>query len=95
MPLGAILESDFWNTYIKKGNVLLVSKGQLDADNIFTLNDGILRMSLDNEAYERAGLQGRQAKFANQPGLMKRRRFCEDPEISIHIPELIHKPSSG
>ncbi|KAI5800082.1 ribonuclease P 40kDa subunit-domain-containing protein [Geopyxis carbonaria] len=75
MPLGAILEPDFFNTYVKAGNILLLSHGRLGVDNIFTLSDGVLRLSLDNEAYEKAGLQGRPAVFGNGPGVMKRRRF--------------------
>lgn len=75
VPLGAILEPDFFNTYIKSGNILLLSCGRLDVDNIFTLSDGVLRMSLDTESYERAGLQGKPSKFGNGPGVMKRRRF--------------------
>jgi len=75
MPLSGILEHDFFNVYIKAGNVLLLSHGRLDVDNIFCLSDGVLRMSVDNESYEKAGLQGRPAKFGNGPGVMRRRRF--------------------
>ena len=77
MPLSAILEPAFFNTCIKSGNVLLLSHGHLDVENIFCLSGGILRMSLDTEAYERAGLQGKPSKFGNGPGVMKRRRFCK------------------
>lgn len=75
IPLGAILESEFFNTHIKKGNIILISKGQLDTDDLFTLCDGVLRMILNNESYERAGIQGRPAQWGNGPGLAKRRRF--------------------
>ncbi|KAI5855928.1 ribonuclease P 40kDa subunit-domain-containing protein [Tricharina praecox] len=87
MPLGAILEPDFFNTYIKSGNILLLSHGRLDVDNIFTLSDGVLRMSLDTEAYERAGLQGQPSKFGNGPGVMKRRRFVV--ELNLRSPSYL------
>ncbi|KAF8252284.1 hypothetical protein K440DRAFT_633551 [Wilcoxina mikolae CBS 423.85] len=75
MPLSTILEPSFFNTLIKSGNILLLSHGRLDVENSFCLSDGVLRMSLDTETYERAGLQGKPSKFGNGPGLMKRRRF--------------------
>jgi hypothetical protein len=87
MPLSAILEPAFFNTYIKSGNILLLSRGRLDVENIFCLSEGVLRMSLDTETYERAGLQGQPAKFGNGPGVMKRRRFGESSVNSIHLSE--------
>lgn len=84
MPLSAILEPDFFNTHIKAGNILLLTHGRLDVDNIITLSDGILRLSLDTEAYERAGLQGKPSKFGNGPGVMKRRRFLV--ELNLRSP---------
>jgi len=57
------------------GNILLLSYGHLDVENSFCLFDGVLRMSLDTETYERSGLQGKPSKFGNGPGVMRRRRF--------------------
>jgi hypothetical protein len=84
MPLSAILEPAFFNNYIKSGNILLLSRGRLDVENIICLSDGVLRMSLDTETYERAGLQGQPAKFGNGPGVMKRRRFGESSYCELH-----------
>lgn len=78
MPLGAILEPVFFDTFIKTGNVLLLSHGRIDVDNVFSLSDGVLRMSLSKNAYEKAGIVGRPSKFGAGPSL-KRQRWCASP----------------
>ncbi|KAI5788135.1 ribonuclease P [Pyronema domesticum] len=81
MPLGHILEPAFFNLHIKSGNILLLSRGKLDAENLFMISDGILRMSLDTETYERAGLVGRPARYANSTGAGKRRRWMVEVDM--------------
>lgn len=87
MPLSGILEPDFFNAYIKTGNILLLSQGVIGIDNVFCLSDGILRMSLDKEAYEKAGLVGKPAKFGNGSGVMKRRRWLV--ELNLRAPNYL------
>lgn len=58
MKLGEILESEFLNSYIKQGNILMLSEGRPLVDNRFELYDGTLRMELTRPTYERCGLQG-------------------------------------
>jgi ribonuclease P/MRP protein subunit RPP40 len=58
MKLGEVLESAFLQTYIKTGNVAMLSEGRMLVDNRFELYDGVLRMELDRPTYERCGLQG-------------------------------------
>ncbi|KAA8909148.1 ribonuclease P 40kDa subunit-domain-containing protein [Sphaerosporella brunnea] len=87
MPLGEILEPTFFNTHIKSGNILLLSRGRLDVENIICLSDGVLRMNLDTETYERAGLQGQPAKCGNGSGAMKRRRFVV--ELNLRSPSYL------
>jgi ribonuclease P/MRP protein subunit RPP40 len=58
MKLGEILESEFLNTYIKQGNIMMLSEGRPLVDNRFELHSGILRLELDRQTYERCGLQG-------------------------------------
>ncbi|KAI9899535.1 hypothetical protein N3K66_005996 [Trichothecium roseum] len=58
MGLGDILEKNFLS-HIKQGDILMVSEGKANVDDMFTLKDGILEMYLDKETYERAGLVGR------------------------------------
>ncbi|KAI0882978.1 ribonuclease P 40kDa subunit [Annulohypoxylon maeteangense] len=59
MRLGQVLEGDFFTEYVKIGNIMMLSEGRVDSDNVFSLKEGILTMYLDKEAYERAGLVGK------------------------------------
>lgn len=58
MKLGEIIESEFLETYIKLGNIMMLSEGRPLVDNLFQLYEGKLRMELDKQTYERCGLQG-------------------------------------
>ncbi|QDS74428.1 hypothetical protein FKW77_006121 [Venturia effusa] len=54
-----IVTGDFFNQYIKAGNVLMRSEGRPGVDNLFSLLDGKLRLELDKATYERCGLVGK------------------------------------
>jgi ribonuclease P/MRP protein subunit RPP40 len=56
--LSDILAPDFLNTYIKHGNIAMLSEGRPLVDNRFELYAGVLRLELDRQTYERCGLQG-------------------------------------
>jgi ribonucleases P/MRP protein subunit RPP40 len=56
------------------GNVIMVSEGRIGVDDIFSLNGGVLRLSLVKETYEKAGLVGKPARFGGTQG--KRSRWC-------------------
>ncbi|KAI2487748.1 Ribonuclease P 40kDa Rpp40 protein [Pyrenophora tritici-repentis] len=58
MKLGEIIESDFMNSYIKQGNVMMLSEGRPLLNDRFELYEGVLRMELTRPTYERCGLQG-------------------------------------
>jgi len=60
-----IISGDFFNVYIKTGDVLMVSEGRPHVDNCFTLSQGVLRLDLDKATYERCGLVG---KPVSSPG---------------------------
>ncbi|KAH8154360.1 uncharacterized protein LAJ45_02128 [Morchella importuna] len=86
-PLSALLETGFLNKYIKSGDVIMLSQGRVDADNIYTLTSGILRLSLRHETYETAGLVGKPARFGNTAGSKRPRRYLvehnlRDPSMS-------------
>ncbi|KAF2667625.1 hypothetical protein BT63DRAFT_441234 [Microthyrium microscopicum] len=59
MTLLEVISGDFFNYYIKTGNIFLLSEGRPHIDNRFSLKDGILRLELDKPTYERCGLTGR------------------------------------
>ncbi|KAL6703272.1 hypothetical protein ACN47E_010060 [Coniothyrium glycines] len=58
MKLSEILESEFLNSYIKQGNIMMLSEGRPLVDNRFHIYEGTLRMELNKPTYERCGLQG-------------------------------------
>ncbi|KAK6381650.1 hypothetical protein LTS17_004709 [Exophiala oligosperma] len=58
MKLEDVLQGDFFNEYIKIGNILMLSEGQPGVDEVFSLRQGVLRLDLSQEVYKRAGLQG-------------------------------------
>ncbi|KAI4686575.1 uncharacterized protein J4E84_005856 [Alternaria hordeiaustralica] len=58
MSLSDILEADFLTTYIKSGNIMMLSEGRPLLDDRFELYNGVLRMELTRPSYERCGLQG-------------------------------------
>ncbi|RDA87446.1 hypothetical protein CP532_2811 [Ophiocordyceps camponoti-leonardi (nom. inval.)] len=59
MALERILQTDFLNECVKKGDVVMLSEGKTSTDNVFSLRKGTLRMYLDKETFERAGLPGK------------------------------------
>ncbi|KAK3379235.1 ribonuclease P 40kDa subunit-domain-containing protein [Lasiosphaeria ovina] len=72
MSLHDILTSEFFVEYIKKGDILMLSEGRRDIDNVFSLESGILALFLDKEAYERAGLVGKPHGVKGRRGLKPR-----------------------
>ncbi|KAM4066986.1 ribonuclease subunit [Hirsutella rhossiliensis] len=59
MTLGQLLEANFLTECIKEGDALMLSEGRTTTDNVFALHKGVLKMYLDKETYERAGLTGK------------------------------------
>ncbi|KAJ5203053.1 hypothetical protein N7449_005132 [Penicillium cf. viridicatum] len=86
MAPSALLEHDFFNTYIKSGNVLMISEGRSGSDNVFTLQDGVLRMELGKEIYERTGLTGK--PFRSGGRKHAKERFLV--ELNLRLPSMLH-----
>ncbi|ESZ97010.1 ribonuclease P 40kDa subunit [Sclerotinia borealis F-4128] len=86
LPLSALLEGEFFTEYVKKGNVLMLSKGNIGVDNVFTLSEGILTLHLDKESYERSGLVGKpegvKGKREHRPRWIV--------EINLRLPSMLH-----
>ncbi|KAI1133156.1 ribonuclease P 40kDa subunit [Nemania abortiva] len=72
MTLGQVVEGDFFTQYIKIGNIMMLSEGKVDTDNVFSIKDGKLIMYLDKETYERAGLVGKPRGAKGARGLQPR-----------------------
>ncbi|KAI3534633.1 ribonuclease P 40kDa subunit [Colletotrichum filicis] len=72
MTLGQVLDGGFFNEYIKRGNILMLSEGRTNVENVFSLREGLLTMYLDKETYERAGLVGKPHGVKGKRGLKPR-----------------------
>ncbi|EAW10649.1 ribonuclease P protein subunit p40 [Aspergillus clavatus NRRL 1] len=86
MSPSALLEGEFFNTYIKSGNVLMISEGRSGSDNVFTLRDGILRLELGKEIYERTGLTGKPIRSGGRKHAKERYLI----ELNLRLPSMLH-----
>ncbi|KAJ5762372.1 uncharacterized protein N7511_005754 [Penicillium nucicola] len=86
MTPSALLEHEFFNTYIKSGNILMISEGRSGSDNVFTLRDGVLRMELGKEVFERTGLTGK--PFRSSGRKHAKERFLV--ELNLRLPSMLH-----
>jgi hypothetical protein len=66
MSLIQIVTGDFFDHYIKKGNILLISEGRHQIDNRYYIKDGILKLELDRSTYQRCGLVGAPVRSAGR-----------------------------
>ncbi|PSK40320.1 hypothetical protein B9Z65_23 [Elsinoe australis] len=85
LKLKDVIESDFFNEYIKTGDIALLSEGKAGVDNIYSLHDGILRLDLDKPTYERAGLAG---KPLPSPG-RKHNKSRYVVELNLRLPSMV------
>lgn len=54
-----LITGDFFNSYIKAGNVVMLSEGRSGTDNVLSLADGFLRIEVDKPTFEKMGLEGK------------------------------------
>ncbi|KAK7624572.1 ribonuclease P 40kDa subunit-domain-containing protein [Phyllosticta citricarpa] len=86
MTLGEIVEGDFFNDYIKTGNVLMISEGRRGVDNTFSLREGVLRLDLDRPTYERCGLEGKPVRHPGRKHTKERYAV----ELELRKPSMLH-----
>ncbi|KAH6323652.1 hypothetical protein HBI37_226900 [Parastagonospora nodorum] len=86
LKLTDILEPEFLETYIKLGNVTMLSEGRELVDNRFELRDGKLKMELDRATYERCGLQGTPI----EDGGKKHQKARWVVEYDLRLPSMKH-----
>ncbi|KAJ6084008.1 hypothetical protein N7486_010808 [Penicillium sp. IBT 16267x] len=81
-----LLEHNFFNTYIKAGNILMISEGRSGSDTVFTLRDGLLKIETGKEIYERTGLSGKPI----QSGGRKHGKERFVIELNLRLPSMLH-----
>ncbi|KAL6239043.1 hypothetical protein BDW75DRAFT_199443 [Aspergillus navahoensis] len=86
MTLSSLIEGDFFNTYIKTGNILMISDGRSGLDNVFTLKEGILKLELGKEEYEKSGLTGKPVRTGGKKHAKE--RFVI--ELNLRLPSMLH-----
>ncbi|KAF2430528.1 hypothetical protein EJ08DRAFT_697272 [Tothia fuscella] len=86
MSLLDVVSGDFFNQYIKAGNVAMLSEGRFGIDNLFSLRDGQLRLELDKATYERCGLVGK--IMTDQGRTHIKSRYCV--EVDLRLPSMLH-----
>ncbi|EHY56108.1 hypothetical protein ABEF92_004807 [Exophiala dermatitidis] len=86
MKLEDVLSGDFFTEYVKRGNILMLSEGQPGVDNVFSLKDGVLRLELGKEVYERTGLQGTTVRSGGRKHIKS--RFLV--EYNLRLPSMLH-----
>ncbi|OAL21029.1 hypothetical protein AYO22_08313 [Fonsecaea multimorphosa] len=84
MRLGDVLDGEFFTTYIKRGNILMLSEGEAGVDNIFSLKEGILRLELSKDSYDRAGLQGTPVPSGGSKHVKLRY------QVNLRLPSMLH-----
>ncbi|EKG19454.1 Ubiquitin-conjugating enzyme E2 [Macrophomina phaseolina MS6] len=86
MTLGELIDGEFFNHYIKTGNILMLSEGRRGIDNVFSLRDGVLRLELDRAMYERCGLEGQPIPHGGRKHTKE--RFAV--ELELRKPSMLH-----
>ncbi|KAL2430812.1 hypothetical protein ABEF95_013579 [Exophiala dermatitidis] len=86
MKLEDVVSGDFFTEYVKRGNILMLSEGQPGVDNVFSLKDGVLRLELGKEVYERTGLQGTPVRSGGRKHIKSRYLV----EYNLRLPSMLH-----
>ncbi|KAJ5089501.1 hypothetical protein N7532_008185 [Penicillium argentinense] len=74
-----LLEHDFFNAYIK-------TEGQSGSDTVFTLRDGICKIEMGKDIYERTGLNGKPICGGGRKHVKE--RFLV--ELNLRLPSMLH-----
>ncbi|GAB7339049.1 hypothetical protein MBLNU457_5708t1 [Dothideomycetes sp. NU457] len=85
MKLKDIIEGDFFNKYIRTGDILMLSEGRPGLDNTYSLRDGILRLELDKPTYERAGLFGKPIESHDRKHTKSRYAI----DLNLRLPSMV------
>ncbi|KAK0785726.1 hypothetical protein LTS16_010879 [Friedmanniomyces endolithicus] len=85
MKLSDIIEGDFFNHYVKAGNVVMLSQGRPGIDPVYTLSEGLLRLEVNKVMYERMGLEGKAIPGEGRKHV--KARFAI--EINLRLPSMI------
>ncbi|KAM0702660.1 hypothetical protein Q7P35_010091 [Cladosporium inversicolor] len=80
-----LISGEFFNSYMKAGNIIMLSEGRSGTDNVLSLSDGVLRIEVDKPTYEKLGLEGRAVGGEGKKHV--RARFVI--EINLRLPSML------
>lgn len=86
MPLHDVVTGDFFNQYVKAGNIVMLSEGTPGIQNTFKLKDGVLTIDIDKATYERCGLEGTVASSPGRTHVKSRFKI----ELDLKLPSMQH-----
>ncbi|KAL4791268.1 ribonuclease P 40kDa subunit-domain-containing protein [Aspergillus venezuelensis] len=86
MNLSSLIEGEFFNKYIKSGNILMLSQGRRGLDSTFMLHDGVLKLELGKEVYEKTGLTGKPIRTGGKKHAKERFLI----ELNLRLPSMLH-----
>ncbi|KAL4933916.1 ribonuclease P protein subunit p40 [Aspergillus undulatus] len=86
MTLSSLIDGDFFNKFIKAGNILMLSQGRRGLDNTFMLHDGVLKLELGKEDYEKTGLTGKPIRTGGKKHAKERFLI----ELNLRLPSMLH-----
>ncbi|WPG99638.1 Hypothetical protein R9X50_00245700 [Acrodontium crateriforme] len=81
-----LIEGEFFNHYIKLGDIIMLSQGIPGIDNVFSLAHGILRLEVNKSTYERMGLQGTPTPSHGRKHVKARYVI----EFNLRLPSMVH-----
>lgn len=85
MTLLDVLSGPFFTTYIKTGSIALQSAGRPGVDSVYSLYNGVLRLELPRDRYERAGLSGSPIRDGGRKHMKE--RFAVD--VNLRLPSMV------
>ncbi|TKA41653.1 hypothetical protein B0A54_06541 [Friedmanniomyces endolithicus] len=85
MKLSDIIEGDFFNHYVKAGNIVMLSQGRPGIDPVYLLSEGMLRLEVNKVMYERMGLEGKVIPGEGRKHV--KARFAI--EINLRLPSMV------
>ncbi|KAK5678269.1 hypothetical protein LTS10_009441 [Elasticomyces elasticus] len=85
MKIGELIEGDFFDHYVKTGNIVMLSEGRSGIDHKYALIEGVLRLEVDKAAFERMGLSGQAIPSEGRHHVKARYAV----EINLRVPSMV------
>ncbi|KAK5690856.1 hypothetical protein LTR97_012017 [Elasticomyces elasticus] len=85
MKIEELIEGDFFNHYVKAGNIVMLSERRSGIDHKYALMEGMLRLEVDKATFERMGLSGQAIPSEGRHHVKARYAV----EINLRVPSMV------